>query len=73
MLACARIGAMHSVVFTGFSSEALASRITDAKSSVVMTADTCKRGGRTIQLKSVVDKAVELCDEGMVQSWKLHS
>lgn len=72
MLACARIGAMHSVVFTGFSSEALASRIMDANSKVILTANSCKRGGRTINIKNIVDKAVELCDEGVVSSVLMH-
>jgi acetyl-CoA synthetase len=57
MLACARIGAAHSVVFAGFSSEALAQRIVAANSSVVVTATFGKRGGKTIELKSIVDTA----------------
>lgn len=67
MLACGRIGAMHSVVFTGFSSEALASRIKDAKSAIVLTADTCWRGGRKVQLKSVVDAAVKFLNGEIVK------
>lgn len=63
MLACARIGAMHSVVFTGFSSEALASRIKDANSAVVLTADSCRRGGRTVQCKKVVDAAIDILSQ----------
>lgn len=63
MLACGRIGAMHSVVFTGFSAEALASRIRDANSAVVLTADSCKRGGRTVLCKKVVDNAIKLLKE----------
>jgi acetyl-CoA synthetase len=59
MLACARIGAIHSVVFGGFSPEALAGRITDAKSEVVITADEGLRGGRKVPLKANVDAAIE--------------
>jgi len=59
MLACARIGAIHSVVFGGFSSDALAGRITDAKSTVVITADEGLRGGRNVPLKANVDAAIE--------------
>ena len=57
MLACARIGAVHSVVFAGFSAEALASRVMAANSETVVTADIGKRGGKTIQLKKIVDEA----------------
>ncbi|MGI9408807.1 MAG: acetate--CoA ligase [Hyphomicrobiaceae bacterium] len=59
MLACARIGAVHSVVFGGFSADALAGRITDAKSKVVITADEGIRGGRTVPLKANVNAAIE--------------
>jgi acetyl-CoA synthetase len=59
MLACARIGAIHSVVFGGFSPEALAGRIEDARSDVVITADEGVRGGRKIPLKENVDAALE--------------
>ena len=57
MLACARIGAVHSVVFGGFSPEALAGRIHDCESSIVITADEGVRGGKAIPLKANVDKA----------------
>ncbi|WP_443027747.1 acetate--CoA ligase [Sphingopyxis sp. LC81] len=57
MLACARIGAIHSVVFGGFSPEALAGRITDCDSRVVITADEGRRGGKRIALKANVDEA----------------
>lgn len=59
MLACARIGAIHSVVFGGFSPEALAGRIEDAASQVIVTADEGLRGGRRIPLKANVDEALE--------------
>ena len=59
MLACARIGAIHSVVFGGFSAESLAGRIADAKSEVVITADEGLRGGRKVPLKANVDLAAE--------------
>jgi len=59
MLACARIGAVHSVVFGGFSPEALAGRIHDCDSHVVITADQGMRGGRRVPLKTNVDKALE--------------
>ena len=60
MLACARIGAIHSVVFGGFSPEALAGRITDCKSEFIVTADQGVRGGKGVPLKDNVDKAVEI-------------
>jgi acetyl-CoA synthetase len=59
MLACARIGAVHSVVFGGFSPDALAGRIIDCASPVVITADEGRRGGKTVPLKTNVDKALE--------------
>jgi acetyl-CoA synthetase len=55
MLACARIGAIHSIVFAGFSSESLRGRIEDCSSKWVFTADEGKRGGKTIELKKTVD------------------
>jgi acetyl-CoA synthetase len=58
MLACARIGAVHSVIFAGFSAEAIAGRIDDAKSDFVITADEGRRGGKTIPLKLVIDDAI---------------
>ncbi len=61
MLACARIGAVHSVVFGGFSPEALAGRITDCDSHYVITADEGVRGGKKIPLKANVDKALAKC------------
>ncbi len=59
MLACARIGAVHSVVFAGFSPEALAGRITDCQSRIVITADEGLRGGKRLPLKANVDAACE--------------
>ena len=59
MLACARIGAIHSVVFGGFSPESLSGRIIDSQSKVLITADAGRRGGRTVPLKDNVDKALE--------------
>ena len=59
MLACARIGAMHSVVFGGFSPEALKGRIEDCASRVVITADEGVRGGKKIPLKANVDEALQ--------------
>ena len=61
MLACARIGAVHSVVFGGFSPEALAGRIQDCDSSCVITADEGIRGGKKIPLKANTDAALEQC------------
>ena len=63
MLACARIGAIHSVVFGGFSPDALAGRIKDCGSTVVITADEGIRGGRPIPLKANTDKALEACPD----------
>lgn len=59
MLACARIGAVHSVVFAGFSPDALAGRIEDCRSNIVITADQGLRGGKTVPLKANVDAALE--------------
>ena len=61
MFACMRIGAIHSVVFGGFSPEAISSRILDADCEYVITADEGIRGGKTIPLKFSVDKALEKC------------
>ena len=58
MLACARIGAVHTVVFAGFSADALRDRIIDAKAAAVITADQGLRGGKVIPLKRIVDEAV---------------
>ncbi|XP_007904225.2 acetyl-coenzyme A synthetase 2-like, mitochondrial [Callorhinchus milii] len=61
MLACARIGAVHTVVFAGFSADALANRIQDAQSETVITVNQALRGGRVIELKKTVDEAVKSC------------
>ena len=61
-LACARIGAIHSVVFAGFSAIALADRINDAKAKIVITSDGAFRGTKNIALKEIVDTALENCD-----------
>ena len=58
MLACARIGAIHSVVFAGFSPDSLAQRITDCQSKIVITADEGLRGGKKVPLKANVDAAI---------------
>ncbi|MCC5958655.1 MAG: acetate--CoA ligase [Rhodobacteraceae bacterium] len=63
MLACARIGAVHSIVFAGFSPDALANRINDCQAKAVITADTAPRGGRRTALKSNTDKALFDCSD----------
>ncbi|EAQ40992.1 acetate--CoA ligase [Polaribacter sp. MED152] len=60
-LACARIGAIHSVVFAGFSATALSTRINDADCKMVITSDGSYRGSKTIDLKGIVDEALESC------------
>jgi len=61
LLACARIGAIHSVVFAGFSSNALSTRINDSDCKMVLTSDGSYRGAKTIDLKGIVDVALEEC------------
>ena len=63
MQACARIGAIHSVVFAGFSPESLVDRILDCSSTFVITADEGRRGGKRVALKANVDRALEKCPE----------
>ncbi|MFM9055210.1 MAG: acetate--CoA ligase, partial [Bacteroidota bacterium] len=63
LLACARIGAIHSVVFAGFSAQSLADRINDAQCKVVLTADGVYRGAKPIILKDIVDEALLQCPE----------
>lgn len=61
VLACARIGAVHSVVFAGFSAQAIADRVEDAQAKCVVTADGLNRGAKQVLLKPVVDEALETC------------
>ncbi|MCF6141222.1 acetate--CoA ligase [Flavobacterium sp. K77] len=61
VLACARIGAIHSVVFAGFSASAVASRINDSSCKMVITSDGGFRGNKTIDLKGIIDEALEKC------------
>ena len=61
-LACARIGAIHSVVFAGFSAKALADRINDAKCNILLTSDGLFRGTKELNLKNIVDKALNECN-----------
>jgi acetyl-CoA synthetase len=63
ILACARIGAVHSVVFAGFSAKSLVDRITDAGSKVVVTSDGGFRGDKTINLKGIINEALEKCPD----------
>src|SRR5512137_128693 len=61
MLACARVGAIHSIVFGGFSPDSLASRIQDSECSILITADQGRRGGRSVPLKTNADEALLTC------------
>ncbi|MFX1284091.1 MAG: acetate--CoA ligase [Promethearchaeota archaeon] len=63
MLACVRIGAIHSVVFAGFSRESLAGRIDDAKPKLILTCDAGSRNGKVVKLKEIVDDAIEIAEE----------
>ena len=63
MLACSRIGAIHSIIFGGFSSESISGRIIDCQSEYVVTADEGIRGGKTIQLKNIMDNALKVCPD----------
>lgn len=60
-LACARIGAVHSVIFAGFSAESLRDRVNDCRSRVLITSDEGRRGGKTIATKAIVDAALKEC------------
>ena len=71
MLACARIGAVHSIVFGGFSPDALAGRIVDCESTFVVTADEGLRSGKPIPLKANTDKAIEIAATGGVEVKKV--
>ncbi|MFY0675197.1 MAG: acetate--CoA ligase [Bacteroidia bacterium] len=62
VLACARIGAVHSVVFAGFSAHAIADRVNDAKAKMIITADGLNRGAKQVPLKRVVDEALHTCE-----------
>ena len=62
MLACARIGATHTVVFSGFSATSIRDRVTDSKSKVVITADGGYRRGKIVKLKEVIDEAISDLD-----------
>ena len=61
MLACARIGAVHSIIFGGFSADSIAGRINDCQSDYIITADEGVRGGKIIPLKKITDEALEKC------------
>ena len=61
MLACARIGAVHTVIFSGFSAQAIADRVNDIQAKIVVTADGAYRRGKIIPLKEITDEAVKLC------------
>jgi len=63
MLACARIGAIHSIIFGGFSSESISGRILDCESKYLITADEGVRGGKIIPLKQIADKAMDKCPD----------
>ncbi|CAH0334590.1 Acetyl-coenzyme A synthetase [Flavobacterium sp. CECT 9288] len=74
-LACARIGAIHSVVFAGFSASAVAARINDSSCKMVITSDGGYRGNKTIDLKSIVDEALLSCDcvEKVLVAKRIHT
>ena len=69
MLACARIGAIHSVVFGGFSAESLRDRINDSQCKLLITADGCHRRGIALPLKKTADDAVEGCPSDPRTCW----
>ncbi len=75
VLACARIGAIHSVVFAGFSSSALATRVKDCDAKMVITSDGSYRGSKTIDLKGIVDDALNDCKgvESVLVAKRIHS
>ncbi len=75
VLACARIGAIHSVVFAGFSSTALSTRINDSDCKMVITSDGSFRGSKTIDLKGIVNEALESCPdvENVLVAKRIHS
>jgi acetyl-CoA synthetase len=61
MLACARIGAVHSIIFGGFSADSISGRVNDCESEYIITADEGVRGGKTIPLKQITDEALRSC------------
>jgi acetyl-CoA synthetase len=61
MLACAKMGAVHSVIFAGFSASAVASRVNDCEAKMIITSDGSYRGNKAIDLKGIIDEAVEKC------------
>jgi acetyl-CoA synthetase len=71
VLACARIGAIHSVIFAGFSASAVADRVNDAQAKMIITADGLNRGSKQIPLKRVIDEALEMCNS--IESVIVHS
>ncbi len=75
VLACARVGAIHSVVFAGFSSTALSTRINDCGAKMVLTSDGSYRGAKTIDLKGIVDEALKDCPgvESVLVAKRIHS
>lgn len=75
MLACARIGAIHSVVFAGFSASALSSRINDSGCKLLVTSDGSYRGAKTLDLKAIVDEGLEKCPgiESVLVVKRIHS
>jgi len=68
MLACARLGAIHNVVFGGFSADSLSDRMTDSSCSFVITADAGQRGGKNVPLKDNVDRALDRMDKKTVNT-----
>ena len=71
MLACARIGAVFNVVFSGFGEQALAERINNSNSKTIITADGGYRKGNIIQLKNIVDKAIDLLSHALMLHMQL--
>lgn len=71
MLACARIGAVHTVVFAGFSADSLAERVSDAGCRVLITANEGMRGGKVIPIKKIVDTALLRCPSVQVGRWRV--
>ena len=71
MLACARIGAVHSVVFAGFSAESLASRVEDCKSRVVVTTSGVMRGKKKLDTKGIVDNGLDIAEKNGFKVWCL--